>query len=39
MNDAVIIGGGVAGLTAAAHLVGRGLRVLLLEADPAHIGG
>jgi isorenieratene synthase len=39
MNDALIIGGGVAGLVAAAHLAARGLRVTLLEADPAQIGG
>lgn len=37
--DTLIIGGGVAGLTAALHLAERGLRPLILEADPAHIGG
>lgn len=31
----VIIGAGPAGLAAAAHLVGRGLRTLVLEAGPA----
>lgn len=35
----LIIGGGVAGLMAAAHLAERGLRPLLLEADPDWIGG
>ncbi|MBN1887838.1 MAG: FAD-dependent oxidoreductase [Thermoflexales bacterium] len=37
--DAVIIGGGVAGLTAALHLAERGLRPLVLEADPQQAGG
>lgn len=36
--DAIIIGGGFAGLTAAVELSGRGARVLLLEARP-HLGG
>ena len=31
--DAIIIGGGVAGLTAALHLAERGLKLLILEAD------
>ncbi len=31
--DAIIIGGGVAGLTAALHLAERGLKPLILEAD------
>jgi isorenieratene synthase len=31
--DAIIIGGGIAGLTAALHLAERGLRPLILEAD------
>lgn len=35
----VIIGGGVAGLTAALHLAERGLRPLLLEAHPDFPGG
>ncbi|MEN9561879.1 MAG: hypothetical protein RIR73_123, partial [Chloroflexota bacterium] len=37
-HDVIIIGGGVAGLTAALHLAERGLKPLLLEADD-HIGG
>src|SRR5512147_1776606 len=36
--DTVIIGGGVAGLTAALHLAERGLKPLILEADE-RIGG
>lgn len=32
-QDAIIIGGGIAGLTAALHLAERGLRPLILEAD------
>ena len=35
----VIIGGGVAGLTAALHLAERGVPALILEADPTYIGG
>ncbi len=35
----LIIGGGIAGLMAAVHLSERGLQSLLLEADPAWIGG
>lgn len=35
----IIIGGGVAGLTAALHLAERGLKPLLLEAHPSQIGG
>ena len=35
---AIIIGAGMGGLTAAAHLVKAGLRVLVLERNP-HIGG
>src|SRR5678816_1311892 len=36
--DIIIIGGGVAGLTAALHLAERGLRPLILEAG-ARVGG
>ncbi len=36
--DSIIIGSGIGGLTAAACLVNRGLRVLVLERNP-HIGG
>ena len=39
MSTITIIGGGVAGLTAAVQLAARGLRPLLLEADPRWIGG
>jgi isorenieratene synthase len=39
MRDVVIIGGGVSGLIAAVHLAERGLRPLLLEANPEWIGG
>ena len=35
----LIIGGGVAGLTTAVHLAERGLKPLLLEADPVWLGG
>ncbi len=35
----VIIGAGLAGLTAALHLAERGLSVLILEADPDYAGG
>ncbi|MEI6045072.1 MAG: FAD-dependent oxidoreductase [Chloroflexota bacterium] len=35
----VIIGGGIAGLTAALHLSERGLKPLVLEADPEFCGG
>jgi isorenieratene synthase len=35
----VIVGGGVAGLVTAVHLAARGVRPLLLEADPQFIGG
>jgi flavin-dependent dehydrogenase len=31
--DAIIIGGGVAGLTAALHLAERGLRPLMMEEE------
>jgi all-trans-retinol 13,14-reductase len=36
--DTIIVGSGIGGLTAAAHLVKAGLRVLVLERNP-HIGG
>jgi len=36
--DAIVIGAGMGGLTAAAHLAKAGLRVLVLERNP-HIGG
>ncbi|MEW6555248.1 MAG: NAD(P)/FAD-dependent oxidoreductase [Actinomycetota bacterium] len=36
--DAVIVGAGLGGLTAAARLLGDGLRVLVVESDP-HPGG
>jgi isorenieratene synthase len=36
--DVIIIGGGVAGLTAALHLAERGLKPLILESNE-HIGG
>ncbi len=36
--DAIIIGGGVAGMTAALHIAERGLKPLLLEADE-RVGG
>ncbi len=36
--DTIIIGAGMGGLTAAAHLVKAGLKVLVLERNP-HIGG
>ncbi len=37
--DVVIIGGGIAGLSAALHLAERGLKPLILEADEKFIGG
>ena len=43
MNDdqpnAIVIGAGMAGLSAALHLAERGLRPLVLEADPKYCGG
>ena len=38
-GSAVIVGGGLAGLTAALHLAERGLRPIVLEADPDYAGG
>jgi carotenoid phi-ring synthase / carotenoid chi-ring synthase len=35
----IVVGAGLAGLTAAMHLAERGLRVHLLEADPRYPGG
>jgi hypothetical protein len=37
--DTLIIGGGIAGLSAALHLSERGLHPLVLEADPQYLGG
>lgn len=37
--DVIVVGGGLAGITAALHLAERGLRPLLLEADPDWLGG
>lgn len=38
-KDVVIIGGGIAGLSAGLHLAERGLRTIILEADPTYPGG
>ena len=38
-QDVIIIGGGVAGLSAALHLAERGLKPVILEADEKFIGG
>ena len=37
--DTIIIGGGMAGLSAALHLAERGLKPLILEAHPQYLGG
>src|SRR5512139_3889834 len=37
--DVIIIGGGIAGLSAGLHLAERGLQPLILEADEKFIGG
>ncbi len=39
LQSVIIVGGGIAGLTAALHLAERGLTPLLLEADPQRLGG
>jgi thioredoxin reductase len=39
IHDVIIIGGGLAGLSAALHLAERGLKPLVLEADRRFIGG
>ena len=39
MAKTTIIGGGLAGLTAALHLAERGLKPRVLEAAPDHLGG
>ncbi|MFQ5615324.1 MAG: FAD-dependent oxidoreductase [Anaerolineales bacterium] len=38
-DDVIIIGAGVAGLSAALHLAERGLSPLVFEADPQYCGG
>ena len=39
INDTIVIGGGMAGLSAALHLAERGLKPLILEADARFVGG
>ena len=38
-HQVIVVGAGVAGLTAALHVAERGLRPLILEADPERPGG
>ena len=39
LESVVIVGGGLAGLTAALHLAERGVKPLILEADSQFAGG
>ena len=38
-RSVIIVGGGLAGLTAALHLAERGMKPLILEADEQFAGG